>query len=142
MSLFKRNKKPNKAQVAISNVRTVPVPMMMHRFLLDSGIEEAQQFSTLLGLPPLENVEEEYEASTERLHDLAPLAPLLAIFSAVMSDSVTQYYLTMGKEDLDPREAEYMTDLFSRVTMATLRGSITQLRDMGLISYSYDKEEQ
>jgi hypothetical protein len=139
MSIFKRKAKPITAVQAAHVVKQVNVPLMLHRFLLDSGISEAQQLSTLMGLPPLDDVEVEIEESSERIFSLTPLAPLLAVFASVMSDSVIQYYMTMSDQSADPEETEHMVDLFSKVTMATLRGTLTQLHDLGLISYSYDK---
>lgn len=142
MSIFNRKKQAPAVPVSLETVQKISISTLMHRFLLDSGMAEAQQLSTLLGLPPLEDAETETEASAERLHDLAPLAPMLAVFASVMSDSVVQYYLTMGDQKMEQDEADYMADLFAKVTMATLRGSITQLHDLGLISYAYDKESK
>lgn len=131
MRLF-RKKKQEPREVVLVSARSI-----LHRFLLDSQMQEAQQLGTLLGLPPLEDADVEEEASAERIAAAAPLLPIIYYFTTSISASVSEYFRTMGKDEMTEDQSALLTSLMSRVTMSAVLGSVCQLEDMGLIEYTY-----
>lgn len=113
--------------------------MVLYRFLLDSRIAESQQLGTLLGLPTLseEDAAEEAAESYARTLRIAPVTPLVGMFTSAMTAAVVEYLSTMADNELDDDETHAMEELIARVTLAAAVGSICQLEDLGLLRYTY-----
>lgn len=112
---------------------------MMHRFLLDSQIADSQSLALLLGLTPMEDPDEEAALSTERVVRAALLLPILRTFSQGISYSIVEFFRlhSTGFDELTEEQAETLRDLLDTVTLATAFGSLTQLEEIGLISYEW-----
>lgn len=113
--------------------------MALYRFLLDSRIAESQQLGTLLGLPILseEDAAEEAAESQVRADRIAPMSPLIALFTSSMTTAVVEYLRTMTDNELTDAESMAMQELLERVTLSATLGSISQLEDLGLVRYTY-----
>lgn len=135
-----RRKKPAPIDTRLEYLSNLTISDIIHRFLLDSRISEAQQLSTLLGLKPMvaeQAVEEQSESDARVLH-AQPLVPILYMFSSAIAGSVTEYLQTMSATAaLSEDEAAAMADLLHKMCLSTALGTVTQLEDLGLIRYSY-----
>lgn len=124
-------------------MQAVPPSLTLHRFLLDSNLEEAHALSAFLPLKPLENVEEEVDFSEERLHWIAPLRPMLLMYSSALSGAFVDYMRSDPEiqPPLSEEEAISMALMLQKISMGTAMGAICQLEDMGLINYSYRSDK-
>lgn len=139
--IFSRTRKTSAATRRISKrLDEVTVPDMLFRFLLDSGLTEAQQLQTLLGLSPLPYPEREARESDLRLKAVSPMMPFVALCSTAMSSAVVDYIRTVDSDsysDIPDEAADSIADLISRVAMSNTIGILTQLYDLGFLDYTY-----
>lgn len=134
--LWKKRKPP-------VSVTRVSGPDMLHRFLLDSQIDDAQALSLLLGLPPLEDPDEEVSLSNERVVRAAIVIPIVRTFSQAMAYSVVEMFRTHDADTddaLTDRQAAVLKAMIDTVATSTALGTVTQLEDLGLINYVWSEK--
>lgn len=137
--MFRRKKE---ATATFKNrLSTTPPDLALARFLMDTGMPEYQQLQTILGLGPLDDVEEESN-SEERLYAVSPMQPLARLFCASLAVAAMEYLRSTsdGEAFLDDEELSGVVSLLHRVSYAATIGTITQLEDLGLIEYTYRRK--
>lgn len=106
-------------------------------FIYDSQLPEAEEVLEYLGMPDIsdEVLEKEFEASDERVAEIAHLIPLLYAFAHTLSEGVTEYQKAeLDEEDLLPASAWVMTrKVFTQVSASVLIGAISQMVDLGIL---------
>ena len=102
-------------------------------FILDSRISEAQQLSTLLGLP--EVTEQAVAESEARSRKVAHLLPLITYLAAALTTGVMSYYDTVSpwKDELNDEEKLAMQSWVTRVCVSCTLGALSQLEELELI---------
>jgi len=127
---FKRQRARRKASRKLTPQHSAEV---LRDFLLDSRIAEAQQMSTLLGLP--EVTAQAAAHSEERAERIAHLTPIVAVFAGALASGVAHYYDTVDafKEGMTPDELLAMQVWIGRVAMACTLGSLSQLQELDLL---------
>lgn len=115
---------------------------LLHRFLLDTQIEDSQQLSLLLGLSPLEDPDEQIALSNERVVRASLLIPLIRLFSVAYSASLVEFFRVHNDayRELTDEEAGVLTSLLDHVATSTVIATVTQLEDMGLINYVWSEK--
>jgi hypothetical protein len=109
---------------------------LMNRFLLDCRVPFSQALSLTLGLTPMEDPDEEVALSKERVARASIAVPLMATFSEGLAYAMVEYVRTHDHEDtFTDEQAAVMRVLLESMGMSCALGTITQLEDLGLISY-------
>lgn len=136
MRFFRRKRR------ASVTVTSVSGSSMMHRFLLDSQITDAQSLSLLLGLAPLEDPDEEQALSNERLMKAAVVIPIVRTFSEALAYAVVEYFRTHSEHvnDLTDEQAAVLRMMLDTVATSSALGTVTQLEDIGLINYVWSEQ--
>ena len=136
---FWRNKKDREIKVTVDNVKVINRESLLLNFIFDSRLSEAQQLAAILGLPMLSE-EEMAEAESEsevRALRLSPILPIIDYLSSSLSNSIVEYFSTVAEEGLNEEETFLMEEVIGRVCLASTMASISQLEDLGIISYEY-----
>ena len=133
-------KKETKETYARRNIISVDMDDLLMRFLLDLRLAESQQLGALLGiaLDTPEEIAEEQAESDERLTRVSPMVPIMHFLSDALGKSFVEYFMTISSSDLMDDEADTMADLVTRMCLANAVGSLTQLEDLGLITYNFE----
>jgi len=102
-------------------------------FILDARIVEAQQLSTLLGLPEI--TEEALEQSDLRSRRVAHLLPLVTLFAASLTTGVMSYYDTVSplKNEMTEEQKLTMQSWITKVCVSCTLGTLAQFNDLNLI---------
>jgi hypothetical protein len=106
---------------------------MTRNFILDSRIMEAQQLSTLLGLP--EVTAEAVAESEKRANKVAHLLPLVTYLAAALTTGVMSYYDTVSPwpDELNDEEKLAMQAWVMKVCVSCTLGALSQLEELELI---------
>lgn len=130
MRNYLRYRKAKRRLDRLNNLKSTEV---LRDFLLDSRMYEAQQLSTLLGLPEI--TEDDTVASEERARRVAPFVPLIAYFASTLSTGVMEYYDTVSpwNSELTDDEKVAMETWIAKISMACVLGTLTQFEAMDLI---------
>ena len=124
---FRRNSK------RISKVMRMGPSELTRNFILDARIVEAQQLSTLLGLPEI--TEEALEESDQRSRRVAHLLPLVTILAASLTTGVMSYYDTVSplRDEMTEEEKLAMQSWITKVCVSCTLGALAQFNDLDLI---------
>lgn len=124
---YRRSKK------RIEKILTIGSSEVTRNFILDARIMEAQQLSTLLGLPEI--TEEALEQSEERSHRVAHLTPLVTYLAAALTTGVMAYYDTVSpwKDEMTEEEKLAMQTWITKVCVSCTLGALAQLDELDLI---------
>ena len=122
-----------KAKKRIDKAMKINSYEMTRNFILDSRILEAQQLSTLLGLP--EVTEEAVAESEVRSRKVAHLLPLVTYLAAALTTGVMSYYDTVSpwKDELNEEEKLAMQAWVTKVCVSCTLGALSQLEELELI---------
>lgn len=144
MRFFKRRRKDIDPEDYLKiKYRAVDANNLMRNFLLDSRLAEAQQLSTIIGLPSLddEDMEEEIAEAEYRCLKVAPVTPLLHFLTDTLAHAVIEYFYTVSDVEVTDEEREAIGSLFGRVCLASSIAAVSQLEDLGIINYEYEVVE-
>lgn len=124
---YRKNKK------RIERVMAIGSSELTRNFILDSRIAEAQQLSTLLGLPEI--TEEAIEQSEQRSRKVSHLLPLVTYLAASLTTGVMSYYETVSpwKDSMTEDEKLAMQTWVTKVCVSCTLGALAQLDDLELI---------
>lgn len=124
---YRRNRK------RIERVMQIGSSELTRNFILDSRIMEAQQVSTLLGLPEI--TEDAVLSSEQRARKVAHLLPLVTYLAATLSTGVMAYYDTVSpfQSELNEEEKLAMETWITKVCVSCTLGALSQLDDLELI---------
>jgi len=124
---YRRSKK------RIEKILTIGSSEVTRNFILDARIMEAQQLSTLLGLPEI--TEEALEQSEERSRRVAHLTPLVTYLAAALTTGVMAYYDTVSpwKDEMTEEEKLAMQTWITKVCVSCTLGALAQLDELDLI---------
>lgn len=117
----------------IEKVMQVGSLELTRNFILDSRILEAQQLSTLLGLPEI--TEDAVAESEVRSRKVAHLLPLVTYLAAALTTGVMQYYDTVSpwKDEMNEEEKLAMQTWITKVCVSCTLGALAQLDELDLI---------
>lgn len=124
---YRKNKK------RIERVMEIGSSQLTRNFLLDSRIAEAQQLSTLLGLPEI--TDDAIAESERRSRKVAHLLPLVTYLAASLTTGVMSYYDTVSpwKDSMTEEEKLAMQTWITKVCVSCTLGSLAQLDELELI---------
>jgi len=126
-----------------ANMSLPELTSRIRAFIYDSQLPEAEEVISYLGMPDISDdvLEREYEASEERVSEIAHLIPLLYAFAHTMAEGITEYQKAeLDEEDLLPASAWVMTrKVFTQVSVSTLVGALAQMVDLGIIKVTTRK---
>lgn len=117
----------------IERVMKIGSSELTRNFILDSRVMEAQQLSTLLGLP--EVTEEAILDSEERSRRVAHLLPLVTYLASTLTTGVMAYYDTVSpfRGELTEDEKLAMQTWVTKVCVSCTLGALAQLNELELI---------
>lgn len=117
----------------IERVMKIGSSELTRNFILDSRVMEAQQLSTLLGLP--EVTEEAIADSEERSRRVAHLLPLVTYLASTLTTGVMAYYDTVSpfRGELTEDEKLAMQTWVTKVCVSCTLGALAQLNELELI---------
>ena len=129
-----------KETYARRNIISVGMDDLLMRFLLDLHLAESQQLGAILGiaLDTSEKIAEEQAESDERLTRASPIIPIMHFLSEALGKSFVEYFMTVSSNELMDDDADNMAYLVTRMCLANAVGSLTQLEDLGLITYNFE----
>lgn len=106
---------------------------LTRNFILDSRVMEAQQLSTLLGLPEI--TESSIAQSEERARKVAHLTPVVTYLAVALTTGVMAYYDTVSpfNSELTEEEKDAMQSWIAKVCVSCVMGTLAQLDDLDLI---------
>lgn len=132
-------RRKRKSQVDVMSINGTD---LMHRFLLDTRMPDAQQLSLILGLTPMEDPDEESYLSTERVKRAALLTPVITLFADNLAFSLVEFLRLHGDEhgQISDSEAHVLEALIATAATGATLGTITQLEDIGLINYVWSSK--
>lgn len=112
---------------------------LMHRFLLDSRIPFSQALSLTMGLSPMEDPDEEVALSKERVMRASIALPIMSTFVDSLAYALVEYFRTnmTDFEELTEERADVLRHLLEAMGMSCALGSLTQLEDLGLVTYAW-----
>lgn len=124
---YRRNSK------RIAKVMEMGPSEITRNFILDARIVEAQQLSTLLGLPEI--TEEALEQSDVRSRRVAHLLPLVTLLAASLTTGVMSYYDTVSplRNEMTEEEKLAMQSWITKVCVSCTLGALAQFTELDLI---------
>ena len=127
--LWKREAAPEMPRALASLAR-------VRDFLYDSQVGEHEDFTRVLGVPPIsdEVAEMERAASNLRVAKIVHLAPLLHAYAHTMAAAVTEHFReTAGSGDDADETWEIFHSTIEPIAHATIIGGLSQMVDIGLL---------
>lgn len=117
----------------IERVMKIGSSELTRNFILDSRVMEAQQLSTLLGLPEI--TEEAIADSEDRSRRVAHLLPLVTYLASTLTTGVMAYYDTVSpfQGELTEEEKLAMQTWVTKVCVSCTLGALAQLNELELI---------
>jgi len=127
---YRRNKRRLERAMHVNSLE------LTRNFILDCRILEAQQLSTLLGLPEIDDAA--LASSEERSRKIAHLVPVITYLAAALTTGVMEYYDTVSpfEADLTEEEKLAMQTWVTKVCVSCTVGSLAQLDYLELIEVS------
>ena len=134
---WRKKEKPKRSQL-----KHIPLPILIRQAIYDSMLEPAEAIAEAMGLPPIsEEVSEmEERASQERLESFASLLPFIDSHSDIAARiAASAYVLEDDDEDdltsfnISPSDVDKLTGLFKLVALSSSLSCISTLFSLGLI---------
>lgn len=104
---------------------------ILRDFILDTRLLEAQQVSTLLGLPEI--TQEAIDKSKERGRRIDHLFPIIVFLAATFSTGVMNYYSVVNSDLNSDEENRAIEAWVTKVSTSCMLGLLSQLEALDLI---------